>query len=96
MDFPERENNALHAGFCRIIFPIGKMDARKITTSTELGTTVRARRKELGLTQSDLAGVARTTLRFVSELERGKPTAQLDGVLRVIRSLGLELEMTSR
>lgn len=53
---------------------------------------VRARRKKLGLNQTELADVARTTLRFISELERGKPSAQLDGVLRVLAALGIRLE----
>jgi y4mF family transcriptional regulator len=57
---------------------------------------VRRRRKELGLNQTELAEVARTSLRFVSELERGKPTAQLDGVLRVLSALGIRLEASVR
>jgi HTH-type transcriptional regulator/antitoxin HipB len=57
-----------------------------------LGSLIRSRRTELGLNQTELAEVARTSLRFVSELERGKPTAQLDGVLRVLAALGIRLE----
>lgn len=67
-----------------------------VDSSKALGALIRARRKELGLTQTDLADVARTTLRFVSELERGKPTAQLDGVLRVLAALGIELTARAR
>lgn len=67
-----------------------------IDTPGALGPLVRKRRRELGLTQTDLAGVARTTLRFVSELERGKQTAQLDGVLRVLAALGIKLEARLR
>jgi y4mF family transcriptional regulator len=68
------------------------MDPRPIDNPQVLGNLIRTRRKELGLTQTELADVARTTLRFVSELERGKSTAQLDGVLRVLAALGIKLE----
>lgn len=67
-----------------------------VDSPATLGRLIRARRKELGLTQTDVADVARTTLRFVSELERGKPTAQLDGILRVLAALGIELEASAR
>lgn len=71
------------------------MDAL-VRTPVELGARIRGRRKHLGLTQTELAGVARTSVRFVSELERGKSTAQLAGVLRVLRALGLEIELRAR
>lgn len=62
----------------------------------DIGSLIRTRRKELGLNQTELADVARTTLRFVSELERGKATAQLDGVLRVLAALGVQIEASTR
>jgi HTH-type transcriptional regulator / antitoxin HipB len=72
------------------------MDLATIDTSQSLGATIRRRRVELGLSQSALADVARTTLRFVSELENGKSSAQLDGVLRVLAALGIELVARQR
>jgi y4mF family transcriptional regulator len=72
------------------------MEAQTVTDPKALGAAIRARRSELGLTQGELAGVARTSVRFVSELERGKPTAQLDGVFRVLSALGLELDLRPR
>lgn len=72
------------------------MDPVPIDSYEGLGALIRTRRKELGLNQTEVAGVAGTTLRFVSELERGKPTAQLDGVLRVLAALGIELEARAR
>ena len=76
-------------------FPSGKMNTR-IEDPESLGAVIRARRRELGLTQTEIAEVARTTLRFISELERGKKTAQLDGVLRVLAALGIDLEARPR
>jgi len=68
------------------------MKPTAIESPETLGLAIKARRKELGLNQTELAEVARVTLRLVSELERGKPTAQLDGILRVLAALGIELE----
>lgn len=61
-----------------------------------LGGLIRTRRKDLGLNQTEVAGVAGTSLRFLSELERGKPTAQLDATLRVLAALGIRLEADAR
>ena len=59
-----------------------------ITSSQALGQTIRAARKHLGLTQPQLALTAGVGVRFVVELEAGKPTVRLDAVMRVIASLG--------
>lgn len=72
------------------------MESTSIDSPKALGLLVRTRRKELGLNQTELADVAQTTLRFISELERGKQTAQLDGVLRVLAALGIGLEARTR
>jgi HTH-type transcriptional regulator/antitoxin HipB len=72
------------------------MGTSSIYDASELGALIRRRRRELGLTQSDVADVANTNLRFVSELERGKPTARLENVLRVLTTLGIELEARIR
>jgi HTH-type transcriptional regulator / antitoxin HipB len=69
---------------------------QRIDDPKTLGALVRARRRSLGLTQTELTGVAGTSLRFLSELERGKETAQLDGVMRVLHALGLALVARSR
>ena len=67
-----------------------------IQTPVALGACLRSRRRELRLTQQELASVARVTTRLLSEVERGKPTAQLDGLLRIVAALGLELHLASR
>ncbi|MGC1852144.1 MAG: type II toxin-antitoxin system Y4mF family antitoxin [Solirubrobacterales bacterium] len=72
------------------------MEPTSIDSPKALGLLIRNRRKELGLNQTELADVAQTTLRFISELERGKQTAQLDGVLRVLAALGIGLEARTR
>lgn len=65
-------------------------------TSEQLGAAIRAARKAQGLRQDELAGAAGVGLRFVVELERGKPRVQLDKVLAVLAALGLRLRIEDR
>jgi y4mF family transcriptional regulator len=58
-----------------------------------LATTIRARRKELGLTQTQLAELAGTSQRFVHTVENAKGTVRLDKVLDLLAVLGLELSV---
>ena len=62
-------------------------------TPQEIGQQVRDRRLALGLRQDQLAGAAGVGLRFLVELEQGKPTAQIGKVLAVIQALGLTLRI---
>lgn len=62
-----------------------------IADSTELGAALRAARLARGLRLEDVALGAGVGVRFLSELERGKPTVRLAETLRVATSLGLEL-----
>ena len=59
-----------------------------IDSTQALGAALRAARKQLGLTQADLALAAGVGVRFVVDLEAGKPTVRLEQVLRVIDALG--------
>lgn len=59
-----------------------------IDSPTSLGAAVRAARKQLALTQPQLALAAGVGVRFVVELEAGKPTVRLSSVLQVLQALG--------
>ena len=59
-----------------------------IDSPAELGAAVRETRKALGLTQPQLALTAGVGVRFIVELEAGKPTVRLENVLRVVKALG--------
>ena len=59
----------------------------------ELATRVRTRRKALGLTQTALAELAGTSMRFVHTLENAKGTVRVDKVLDVLAVLGLDLQV---
>ncbi len=63
----------------------------KTITTTQLGAAIRARRRELGVTQKDLAMTSGTGLRFIIDLEKGKPTCQTGKMLQVLQALGLDL-----
>lgn len=63
----------------------------KITSTETLGRLVRNYRAMQHLTQADLLGLANTGNRFIVDLENGKPTVQLQKVLDVLDTLGLEL-----
>lgn len=58
-----------------------------------LGRTVRARRRDLKLSQAELANLAGVGLAFLYELEHGKPTLRIDKVLAVLLVLGLEFHI---
>lgn len=56
-----------------------------------IGEYIQAKRKLHGLTQVELAERSGVGVRFVRELERGKPTVQLDKVNQVLALFGEEL-----
>jgi len=76
------------------LLPYGKMVM--LTDSIQLGATVKARRKELRATQAELAMTAGTGVRFIVDLENGKPTCQVGKVLKVLQTLGLVIEIKAR
>ena len=67
-----------------------------VTNPTDLGQAIREARRKQGLRQPDLAAAAGTSIRFIVELERGKPTIQLGKAMRVLAMLGLRLSVTPR
>ena len=63
-------------------------------TAKEIGEIVKRARKGIGATQKDLALTSGTGLRFIIELEQGKPTCQLEKTLTVLNTLGIRMELT--
>ncbi len=68
----------------------------KVENALQLGQQVRQRRKQAGLTLRDAAAMSGVGVRFLSELERGKPTLQLGLTIRVLQLFGLELHVEQR
>lgn len=78
-------------------FPVGKYQIgidMVVRDMAALGTALRAARRALGLSQPDLALAAGVGLRFIVDLEAGKPTLQAGKMLRVLQSLGGEFVLT--
>ena len=65
-----------------------------IRSPQQLGNVLRAARKRLELTQPQLALAAGVGVRFIVDLEAGKPTLRLENVLRVIDALGGEIQLS--
>lgn len=68
----------------------------KVQTAEELGARLRAHRKSRGLTLAETAGLANISIKFISEFERGKPTAEIGKVFKVLGIVGLDVEVRSR
>ena len=64
----------------------------KLKDSKSFGVAVRAYRKQQGATQVQLAATANTGVRFIGDLENGKPTIQLNKALHVADILGIKIE----
>ena len=54
----------------------------------KLITFIKQRRKELNLTQVELAERAGVGIRFIRDLEQGKPTVRIDKVNQVLMLFG--------
>lgn len=83
-----------YVGFNMVNNPFG--NSGSVQDIRQLGLKIRQKRKTDGLTQQDLAAIANVGVRFISELENGKPSVQLDSVMAVLQALGLQLSLSSR
>jgi HTH-type transcriptional regulator/antitoxin HipB len=59
----------------------------------QVGAAVKSARKILRLTQRDVALTSGTGLRFIIDLERGKPTCHIGKVLTVLQTLGITIRL---
>lgn len=65
--------------------------ASLVANPSELGALIARRRKELKLTQDDLATAAGTSRRFLHEVEHGKANARIGLVFQLCAELGIVL-----
>ena len=82
--------------FSRTVIEKAKMKEIKITNSKALGAEIRFSRKQQELTQMELSRLANTGVRFISDLENGKPDVSLSKLLSVVYALGLELRIVNK
>lgn len=71
------------------------MSKEALVTCEAIGDKVRQLRREQGITQAQLAGLANTGIRFIGDLENGKATCQLGKVLKVLEALGVDIHIYS-
>jgi len=67
-----------------------------VRSTATLGEIARRRRKDMQLTQNELAGLGGTGNRFIVDLESGKPTMQIQKVLDALHLLGLEVVVRAK
>ena len=67
------------------------METMFLENAVDFGRAVRIARKEAGLSQNQLAEKCGCSQRLVSEIERGKETAELGKALRLLVGLGIPL-----
>lgn len=63
----------------------------KLRDISSIGAKIRSIRRAQGVSQETLAGLAGTGQRYISELERGKETARIREMLKVLDALGAGL-----
>lgn len=68
----------------------------KITDAKSYGEAIRNRRKELGYTQAYLAEFTGFSVSFISDLERGKATAEIGKAIYLANLLGMDLCIEKR
>ena len=67
-----------------------------IKTAKEFGDAIRSRRKELGYTQGYLSDFSGLSVSFISDLERGKKTIELEKAIYLANLLGMDCILTPR
>ena len=68
---------------------------KKLKTVSDIGAQVQRIRKSQKVSQETLAGLAGTGARYISELERGKETAHIRELLKLLDALGAGLYIMS-
>ena len=67
-----------------------------VTDAKSFGKALRDRRKALGYTQAYLSEFTGFSVSFISDLERGKETAELGKAIYLANMLGLDINVTAR
>ncbi len=68
----------------------------KLSNASEFGNAIKTRRKQLGYTQAYISDVTGFSTSFISDLENGKKTAELEKSLFIANLLGLDIEIKER
>jgi HTH-type transcriptional regulator/antitoxin HipB len=66
-----------------------------VKSPRDIGLALRKRRRNLGMSQADLAGLIGVTRQWVIRSERGNTSAEIGLVLRALNALGLRLDVAT-
>lgn len=64
--------------------------------AVEFGRAIARRRKDLGVTQEDLAALTGISVRAIGQIELGQTNPRLSSLLTVLNTLGLDLNIAPR
>ena len=68
----------------------------KIKNAADFGQIIRKRRRELVYTQAFVAEFTGVSVTYISQLERGKKTAEIEKAIMLANVLGLDLCIEKR
>jgi len=69
---------------------------KRIFETNDIGSLVKHKRNQLNMTQPELSAISGVGVRFISDLENGKPTMQIGKILEILHILGLDVYMSER
>ena len=69
---------------------------KRIHDTVDIGILIKEKRTQLKMTQPQLADISGNGVRFISELENGKPTMQIGKVLDTLHVLGFDIHVSLR
>lgn len=64
----------------------------QLITTADFAVLVRSRRREIGLSQAQLAERISVSRQWIIDIEKGKPRAELALILAVLEALGIQLQ----
>ena len=67
-----------------------------VQDTADIGSLIRKKRIELGMTQCLLADITGNGTRFISDLENGKQTMQVGKILDTLHVLGFDVYVSAR
>lgn len=68
----------------------------KIFDSKSFGSIIKERRKSLGYTQEQLSANTGISMSFISDLENGKPTCELNKAIIIAKLLSMDVFLEKR
>ena len=73
--------------------PAASARETRVKNPADLGRVIREYRRKKGLTQQQLADHCGCSIMYLSNLERGKETAELGIAMRIVNILGLNMNI---